>query len=65
MTGEWGRIQTAIEDVASMDNEMCLTASERDNILQFNDADYKKYNVTAYFWDRSSIQILIQIISKR
>lgn len=41
MTGEWGRIQTAIEDVASMDNEMCLTASERDNILQFNDADYK------------------------
>lgn len=57
MTGEWGRIQTAIEDVASMDNEICLTASERDNILQFNDADYKKYNVTAYFWDRSSIQI--------
>lgn len=41
MTGEWGRIQTAVEDVASMDNKMCLTASERDNILQFNDADYK------------------------
>lgn len=57
MTGEWGRIQTAVEDVASMDNEMCLTASERDNILQFNDADYKKYNATAYFWDRYSIQI--------
>lgn len=57
MTGEWGRIQTAVEDVASMDNEMCLTASERDNILQFNDVDYKKYNATAYFWDRYSIQI--------
>lgn len=57
MTGEWGRIQTAVEDVASMDNKMCLTASERDNILQFNDADYKKYNATAYFWDRYSIQI--------
>ena len=52
-----GRIQTAVEDVASMNNEMCLTASERDNILQFNDADYKKYNATAYFWDRNSIQI--------
>lgn len=57
MTGEWGRIQTAVEDVASMDNQMCLTASERDNILQFNDADYKRYNATAYFWDRNSIQI--------
>lgn len=57
MTGEWERIQTAVEDVASMDNQMCLTAGERDNILQFNDADYKRYNATAYFWDRYSIQI--------